>query len=107
MSWIEEQDWFGLEDMAEQAFQEEKNGSDFDIDSMIWVTKDGNYTKISDMSTPHILNSINRIQKSVLRGNPWRVEYLPVLKKEIQYRKYLTYLREIDNKKFNKIVNKI
>ena len=72
MSWVEEQDWFGLEDQALETLY----GSDYDIDSETldegiefiaipaWRMKDGELIAIKDIDTSHIKNCIKMIYKS-------------------------------------------
>lgn len=48
-----------------------------------WETSAGKILKIKDMNTCHIINSINKIERS---GLTWRPEYLPVLKEELRIR---------------------
>jgi hypothetical protein len=81
MSWAEEQDWFGSEDMILQAQQRY-----FElVEEGIWKTQKGEYLRIRDMDTNHIKNCIKCIYKS--NGN-WRPEYLRLFENELRRRKY-------------------
>jgi hypothetical protein len=80
MSWAEEQDWFGSEDMILQAQQRY-----FElVEEGIWKTQKGEYLRIRDMDTNHIKNCIKCIYKS--NGN-WRPEYLRLFENELRRRK--------------------
>ncbi len=46
----------------------------------VWITRDGRYFKVSDMSTEHIVHCIQMIINS---GGKWRREYLPRLELEL------------------------
>ena len=105
MSWAEEQDWFGLEDLALEALY----GSDYDVDTkieIVWVCKDGTEMRIEDMTTRHIINCIAMIQRSIRSNKPWRINYLPILKEELNNRQFLTAIRNMSDEEFNKIVHK-
>jgi len=47
----------------------------------IWITKDGRVLLVSQMSTDHILNCIDKI-----RRDNWRIEYLDRLLLELTIR---------------------
>lgn len=49
----------------------------------IWITRDGREMKVSQMETRHIVNCINKIQRSSRR---WRIEYLERLELELEIR---------------------
>ena len=93
MSWAEEQDWFGLEDLALEALY----GSDYDLDSThsgvefisipAWRMKDGELIAIKDMDTSHIKHCIKMIYES---NGTWRYPYLKYFKAELITRKYLS-----------------
>lgn len=106
MSWAEEQSWFGFEDLALEALY----GSSYDADvkrlEIVWVCKDGTAMRIEDMTTEHIINCIAMIQSSILNNKPWRTNYLPIFKKELNNRQFLTAIRNMSDEEFNKIVHK-
>ena len=76
MSWVEEQSWFGLEP------EDLTYNNEYCVNSGVWVMKNGKAIPISDMSTEHIYNCINKI----MREN-WRTGYYPILKEELNKRK--------------------
>ena len=90
MSWAEEQDWFGLEDLALEALY----GSDYDLDSThsgvesisipAWRMADGNLIAIQDMDTSHIKNCIKMIYR---KNGTWRHQYLRYFETELRKRK--------------------
>lgn len=92
MSWAEEQDWFGLEDLALEALY----GSDYDLDSThsgvefisipAWRMADGNLIAIQDMDTSHIKNCIKMIYR---KNGTWRHQYLRYFETELRKRKFL------------------
>lgn len=79
MSYAEDQDWFGLEDVALEAEQDEQ----FNLENGIWVTREGIEIKISEMKTTHIRNCIGMLTR---RTDRWRKEYLPLLFGELEKR---------------------
>ena len=52
----------------------------------IWRTKDGTDLKISDMTTSHIKNCINFIEKRVEEGVSLYASYIPLFKEELEKR---------------------
>jgi hypothetical protein len=52
----------------------------------IWVTKDGRHIWVRQMERSHLLNCIDKIQRS---RRQWRKEYLLRLLLEIQIRNHL------------------
>lgn len=92
MSWAEEQDWFGLEDLALEALY----GSDYDLDSThsgvefisipAWRMADDNLIAIQDMDTSHIKNCIKMIYR---KNGTWRHQYLRYFETELRKRKFL------------------
>lgn len=50
----------------------------------IWITRDHQMLRISEMSTEHIENCIKMIEN---RGYEWRKEWLPLLDEELEKRK--------------------
>lgn len=77
MSYAEDQDWFGLEDLII-----EEQGIEY-INIPAWRTKDGTLIAIKDMSISHIRNCIQMIYRS--KGT-WRAQYLEPLKDELYRR---------------------
>ena len=68
--------------------------------------------KISDMPTSQIEKYIATIVKSLnqfkagKRDYPVGLDILDALEKELEYRKYLTMLRNLPQEEFDKLVNK-
>jgi hypothetical protein len=81
MSWIEEQDWFGTEDIALDAEQDYQS----QLEDHLWETKDGFLIKIEDMETSHIKNCLHKIYKS---NGTWRSEYTRLFENELRRRKF-------------------
>lgn len=52
----------------------------------IWVTRDKQWIRVSDMTTSHITNCIRMIRRNQARGFPWRIEYLGRLELELEIR---------------------
>lgn len=51
-----------------------------------WETADKAVLPLSSMTESHIINCINKIEKSIRYGRPWRVKALPYLKQELRNR---------------------
>ena len=88
MSWVEEQDWFGLEDLVLEAYYSN------DMDSQVeyipaWRMANGDLIAIEDMSTSHIKNCIKMIYKE---NGTWRREYLRLFENELRRRKFSKYI---------------
>jgi hypothetical protein len=82
MSWAEEQDWFGMEDLAldaEESYQ-------FQLENCLWEDIEGNLHAIKDMDTDYIKNCIHKIYKS---NGTWRPEYLRLFEHELRSRKHV------------------
>ena len=84
MSWAEEQDWFGLEDLVLDYYENDC------IEEVIirlpaWRTREGKLIPIKDMTSSHIINCIRMIERS---GNTWRPQYLNILKEELSKRNH-------------------
>lgn len=87
MSWVEDQQWFGLEDLV---IQEEGLLSDLDDYSDPfeecklgnWVTKDGTIIPFKYMTNEHLYNCIKMIETGRLK----RTWALPYLKSELNSR---------------------
>ena len=88
MSWAEEQDWFGLEDLALEALYD----SDYDLGSAhsdvesisipAWRMADDNLIAIRDMETSHIKNCIKMIERiGKLNNNLNKILYMGTHKK--------------------------
>ena len=84
MTWAEEQDWWGLEDLLVDRMIIESNiPTDSITQEILWETKDLDLIPISQMTTHHIQNCIRMILKSNKR---WRGEYLQYLEHELNTR---------------------
>lgn len=83
MSWAEEQDWFGTEDIFLEVLRDTEEDKFF-LKRGIWVDKNGHKHPISKMKTSYIINCIRLIQRS----NGWRKQYLNVLLKELKSRSH-------------------
>jgi hypothetical protein len=81
MSWAEEQDWFGTEDLVFN----QKEAEQFQLENHLWETKDGSLIEISNMSTEHIKNAIHLIYKY-----QWRTQFLRLFEQELRHRKWIT-----------------
>ena len=77
MSWAEEQDWFGLEDLA---FEAEAHQSTIEelVRQGTWTTKDGTEIPIPNMTDRHLYNAIKMIREGRLK----REYALPILLNE-------------------------
>jgi hypothetical protein len=81
MAYAEEQDWFGLEDLAldaEETYQ-------FQLENHLWEDRDGNLHAIEDMSDEYIKNCIHEINR---HNGTWRPEYLRLFESEKRKRKW-------------------
>jgi hypothetical protein len=83
MSWVEEQSWFGLEDLVLDNIEEQQTIKANFICNQIWTTKEGSSIHIKKMKTPHLVNCINKIKRE-----NWRVYALPILETELKSRNY-------------------
>lgn len=63
-----------------------------------WSTGKGIEIPVKEMSTTHIINSINKIKHS----NGWRIEWLPILEKELERRNMFVGDKESDDKMIGK-----
>lgn len=75
MSWVEEQDWFDLEDYDPTIYK----------DYTIWTTRNGRKIPVKDMSDRHLLNIINMLEGNDLSSVEER--WLEVLTNEYKSRK--------------------
>lgn len=80
MAWVEEQSWFGLEDLYIEYINHENYIKEL-CKKNIWITRDNVEINIKDMTTTHIQNCIKRIIKY-----NWRLYYLPLLQIELSKR---------------------
>ena len=81
MSWVEEQTWFGLEDSFLFESLEDATYRDYLLKNNLWECRNKKIIPISEMSTIHIINSINKIKRE-----NWRPYYLQPLQKELTKR---------------------
>lgn len=65
MSWVEEQWWFGLEDLALEAQRRTDEARDL-FNHGIWLTKERNPIPISSMTDRHLDNCIKMIEEGRL-----------------------------------------
>ena len=83
MSWVEEQDWFGLEDLVQNSIEEQQEIKDNLLYNQIWTTYDGKAIHIKNMKTSHLVNCINKIKR-----DNWRLYALTILETELKLRNY-------------------
>ena len=81
MSWAEEQDWFGLEDLA-LAAEEQANQAEELIEQGYWLQNNGIAIPLINMELSHLINCIKMINDGRLN----RVWALPYLKRELHTR---------------------
>lgn len=81
MSWAEEQDWWGLEDLAIEA-EASKSPQDL-IEDEIWLQANGQEIYLEEMSIQHLNSCIRMIED----GRLHREWALPYLKQEQKRRK--------------------
>lgn len=88
MSWVEEQDWFGLEDtlyfteyLKSKNELEAKYKYDELTGEILWETKTFDLIPVSQMTTSHILNAMRMCIK-----NNWRTEYIQIFQLELDKR---------------------
>jgi len=74
MSWAEEQDWFGLEDLALEAQQRADEAKEL-IKQGIWLTASHQPTPLHSMTDRHIENCIRMIEDGRL-NRKWALPYL-------------------------------
>lgn len=88
MSWAEEQDWFGLEDLILDKLSEQNGIEYITMVTHIpaWRMSNGKLIAIRDMETSHIKNCIKMIHKS---NGKWRPQYLRYFTDELCKRKFL------------------
>lgn len=75
MSWVEDQSWFGLEDLDPILY----------VDFTVWKTKNGRKIPVKEMSDNHLLNTINMLEGDDL--SLLEEAWLKVLTKEYKNRK--------------------
>ena len=83
MSWVEEQSWFGLEDLVIDSIEQQQEIQDNFLYKHIWTTYDGRAIYIKNMKTSHLVNCINKIKR-----DNWRLYALPILEMELKLRNY-------------------
>ena len=74
MSWAEEQDWFGLEDLAIEAEQKAERAEEL-IKLGYWVQSDKKGVPLHAMTDSHLQNCINMINEGRL-NRKWALSYL-------------------------------
>ena len=74
MSWAEEQSWFGLEDLALEAEERDRDVKEL-IEQGYWVQADWEPIKLTDMTYRHLTNCINMIENGRL-NRKWALPYL-------------------------------
>lgn len=87
MSWAEEQPWFGLEDFALEACEEQDSVEYITVISHYpaWKMFNGELIAIKDMTTSHIKNCIRMIYR---KNGTWRHQYLRYFELELRRRKF-------------------
>ena len=81
MSWVEEQSWFGLENLVFDAKISEIDAEEKLELQGVWSTKDGREMKLSQMTETHIRNCIKKCERE-----NWRLWALPFLQQELKKR---------------------
>ena len=81
MSWVEEQSWFGLEDLVIDSIEQQEIQDNF-LYKHIWTTYDGRAIYIKNMKTSHLINCINKIKR-----DNWRLYALPIFERGIKIKK--------------------
>lgn len=84
MSWVEEQSWWGLEDLVE-VFRFPK---ELLYEEGIWVTKDGKEIPVRDMTDTHLDNAIRMIEDGRLNRR-WALPYLKSEKKRRERQSFI------------------
>ncbi len=100
MSYADDNLPIGMEDAAFEAYLDSYR---FEL---CWKTNVGESIPITEMSTRHIKNCIDKINRSIKLGRPWRTSYLTALKAEYDSRMFLVEMRNMSDEQFNKIVHK-
>lgn len=84
MSWIEDQDFFGLEEIyADSYIEEYAYNRDTLTGEIMWETKTFDLIPISQMTTSHIQNAMRICIK-----NNWRTEYITIFQQELEKRNF-------------------
>lgn len=81
MSWVEEQSWFGLENLVFDAKISEIDAEEKLELQGVWSTKDGREMKLAQMTETHIRNCIKKCERE-----NWRLWALPILENELSKR---------------------
>lgn len=74
MSWAEEQDWFGLEDLAFEAEERVNEAKDL-IEQGYWVQANLKKVPLKSMTIQHLQNCIRMIKEGRL-NREWALPYL-------------------------------
>lgn len=82
----------------------DKEGVEFVDKLPVWITNEGKYLYIKDMTTSHIKNCIKLIYK---KNGTWRNGYLKYLKEELVRRKYDMALTTTQYKEIAKELSKL
>ena len=85
MSWVEEQDWFGLEDIAYETELEAQRQYEQNLEDHIWIGANNKRYVIEYMQTSHIKNCIKMIYR---KNGTCRSKYLRLFENELRRRKY-------------------
>lgn len=83
MSWVEEQSWFGLEDLVLDSIEEQQEIKNNFLYNQIWTTCDKRTIPVKYMKTSHLINCINKIKR-----DNWRLYALPILEIELKLRNH-------------------
>lgn len=62
-------------------------------------------TSLIEKYVAKIVQSLSQFKAGEI-DYPWGLDYLDAFEKELEYRKYLTMLRNLPEEEFNKLVNK-
>lgn len=81
MSWVEEQSWFGLEDIALEAIEYDALVREKFLSTGMWSTQYDGDIHLSQMTTIHIINCIKKCKRE-----QWRLWALPILENELSKR---------------------
>lgn len=85
MSYIEDEFYFGLEDLAYELELERERQYQHNLDEHIWIGAGNKRYIIEYMDTQHIKNCMHMIYK---KNGTWRHEYLQLFQNESLRRKW-------------------
>lgn len=85
MSYIEDEFYFGLEDLAYEFELEKERQYQHNLDEHIWIGAGNRRYIIEYMTTQHIKNCMHMIYK---KNGTWRHEYLQLFQNELLRRKW-------------------